>query len=411
MKYNILFFIIGTVLMSGCSATMYHGYVDELYTIPESSPQYAESSDVSGRVVQTVEDIDYDTEDPRIIYDNEETYGSYDSHFTFSIMSPGFYVGVGSQGWGGWFYPYYGPHVAYHYSPWSWDPFWHTSFYSWYWDPFMMHSHWYNPWYSHYGGYYGGFYGWNNNHYWGFNSGTNRTTISHRESSITHRRPNNGQQIRPTAVTNAVRQNIRPIRSSGVSVRDEESVVRNSNNKISRDIENKPDGAGSRGVSNVVRSENKLSRESSAGAIKHTRETQRFNNQSTTTPIRTTPNVGGDRYKPASGSTGNNNYRSKENQNSNAYRPISTPRQQTPATQSVQPTNNSNSRRNTGRTIESNYSKPTQSNQSTSTPRNQSVSSPSRGSSNSGSSPSGNSSSPRGNSGSRGSSGSSPRTR
>lgn len=385
MKYNNLLYSAIVFLMTGCNATLYQGYSDELYSIPEVSDQYTqERNEKDSRTVQTIEnDLYSEEEESRLIYDTEESNCCFDSNISFSIMGPGFYAGIGSHGWGGWFYPYFGPHVAYHYSPWYWDPFWNNSFYSWYWNPYI-YDYWYHPIMNG--------YWWNHNYtYWSYNNGISRTSIDHRQGTITHRQSNTGQLIRKTAMKTAIRQSASSSMLKENNFRGEGKVNRKPQQQLSFDREVRTNSGIIVRDKDRVANENQLSNDNSTGRVTYTRESKPFRNQnSISKPIQPRVTIGGDTYKPSNNATGNHNYNSNRPNYKGRY-------EQNPVNQNNQIQNSAQPRIRNNREIKSGSSNPARTQQGFNSPSRSSSSSESNSPAiNSGSR---GSSSPRGNSG------------
>ncbi|HPW66042.1 MAG TPA: hypothetical protein PLS84_03050 [Salinivirgaceae bacterium] len=309
------YFIVAFLLLAlfGCSSSMYvGGYSDELYfdgSVRERSTYQQKEGQDDRKIVSTDTYTTYN-DDTGVTHD-EYYEGDYsgNAYISFSIAAPGFYAGINSPFWGGWYYPYYGPYARYRWVDWYWDSYFYGPYYAIYWNPYWYgpwYAGWYHPWYAPYHYHYWG-YPWA---YWSYSSPDyKRETIAHRNSIVTNRTNSSGTSIRQggllkrdaTNQTNSVvvRSSSRPDNTRG-GIRSgirQDSDERN-NQVVVRDVRQTTADRDGSVVNNRTGNRN-----ADRGRITHTRDTRPATNDfsdKNITPIRS--NLGsGSSIRPSQG--------------------------------------------------------------------------------------------------------------
>jgi len=308
----------------GCNPSMYQaGYSDELYfdgSARESNAYQQKESRDDRKIVTTdmyTNHNDYNDVTEEEYYDNEYSGNTY---ISFSIAAPGFYAGINSPFWGGWYYPYYGPYARYRWVDWYWDAYFYSPYYAVYWNPYWYdpwygpwYAGWYHPWYAPYHYHYWGY------HYWGYHwaywshssPDYRRETITHRNSLVTNRPNSRGTSIRQggTLKRDATSQDIsvvqggnRPDNTRGGirSTRPDNRLENDERNNqvVVRDVRQTTSDRDGSVVNNRTGNRN-----TDRGRITHTRETRPVKNDFSDkqiAPIRSNLGVGSS-VKPSQG--------------------------------------------------------------------------------------------------------------
>ncbi|HOG20786.1 MAG TPA: hypothetical protein PKW37_10140 [Salinivirgaceae bacterium] len=321
-KYFIIAFLV--LALFGCNSTLYQGgYSDELYfdgSVRESNT-YRQKDDQDDRKIVSTDT--YSTHNDDTEFATDEYYdGEYsgNAYISFSIAAPGFYAGINSPFWGGWYYPYYGPYARYRWIDWYWDAYFYSPYYAVYWNPYWYdpwygpwYAGWYHPWYAPYYYHYWGYHYWGYHWaHWSYSSPDHiRETITHRNSLVTNRANGRGTNIRQggTLKRDAATQDVsvvqggnRPDNTRGGirSTRPDNRLENDERNNqtIVRDVSQTTSDRDGSVVNNRTGNRN-----TDRGRITHTRETRPVTNDfsdNRTTPIRS--NLGsGSSVRPSQG--------------------------------------------------------------------------------------------------------------